>query len=60
MTRRGVVCSVIRELTTAVENKETCREESNKEYGLWAYSLFGGFVFDQADVENLLESELSK
>jgi len=51
MTRRGIMCSVIRELTTAVENKETCRTEANKEYGLWAYALWGGFVFDQEDVE---------
>ena len=54
MTRRGVLCSIIRELTTAVENKESCRKELHKEYGLWAFSLWGGFVFDQADIENSL------
>ena len=54
MTRHGILCSVIRELTTAVENKESCREERHKEYGLWAYALWGGFVFDQADIETQL------
>ncbi len=54
MTRAGVMCSVIRDLTTAVENRESCAEERNKEYGLWAFSLWGGFVFDRADVENAL------
>lgn len=51
MSRRGIICSAIRELTTAVENKESARTEAHKEYGLWAFSLWGGFVFDQADVE---------
>ena len=54
MSRRGVICSVVRDLTTAVENRESARTESNKAYGLWAFSLWGGFVFDQADVENEL------
>lgn len=54
MTRRGVLCSIIRDLTTAVENKESCAEEAHKEYGLWAFSLWGGFVFDQKDIEDHL------
>ena len=55
MSRRGIMCSVIRDLTTAVENKETCRHELNKENGLWAYSIFaGGYIFDQEDVEKSL------
>ena len=53
MTRRGIMCSIIRELTTAVENKESCRVEGHKEYGLWSFALWGGFVFEQADVERL-------
>ena len=56
MSRRGVICSIVRELTTAVENRESCRTESHKEYGLWAFSIWGGFVFDQEDLEQILES----
>ncbi|NLD88552.1 MAG: hypothetical protein GX633_09915 [Clostridiales bacterium] len=55
MTRHGIMCSIIKELTTAVENKESCRREEHKEYGLWAFSLWGGYVFLQMDIEeNLL------
>lgn len=54
MTRHGILCSIIRELTTAVENKESCRGEQHKEYGLWSYAIWGGFVFDQIDIENQL------
>jgi len=54
MNRHGFICSAIRELTTAVENKESCAVEEHKEYGLWAFSLCGGFVFDQKDVEDAL------
>ncbi len=54
MTRHGVMCSVIRELTTAVENKESAATEANKEYGLWSFSLWGGFVFDKDDIEKYL------
>ena len=54
MTHRGMMCSIVRELTTAVENKESCRTEGHKEYGLWQFALWGGFVFEQADVEKLL------
>lgn len=50
MSRHGVICSIVRDLTTAVENKESCREERHKEYGLWAFSLWGGFVFDRQDL----------
>lgn len=51
MSRRGVMCSVVRQLTTAVENRESCARERHKEYGLWAFSLWGGFVFEQEDLE---------
>ena len=37
-------------------NRESCREERHKAYGLWAFSLWGGFVFDQEDLEEILES----
>ncbi len=54
MTRHGILCSIVRDLTTAVENKESCATEGNKEYGLWAYSMWGGFVFDSEDLKNTL------
>jgi len=54
MNRHGVICSAIRDLVTAVENKESCAKEDHKEYGLWAFSLCGGFVFDQKDIEDQL------
>lgn len=57
MIRRGVMCSVVRDLTTAVENRESCREERHKAYGLWAFSLWGGFVFDREELETALDSE---
>ncbi len=51
MSRHGLMCSIVRDLTTAVENKESCAEERFKEYGLWSFSLWGGFVFEQAELE---------
>ncbi|MEA4823064.1 MAG: hypothetical protein VB111_02995 [Clostridiaceae bacterium] len=47
MARHGVMCSVVRDLTTAVENAESCAVEGNKDYGLWAFALWGGFVFEK-------------
>ena len=55
MSRHGVICSIVRDLTTAVENKESCREERHKEYGLWAFSIWGGFVFDKQDLLEAME-----
>ena len=50
MSRHGLMCSVIPQLTTAVENKESCRQELHKAYGLWAFtSQGGGFVYEIAD-----------
>lgn len=49
MSRRGVMCSVIRQATTAVENKESARKELHKEEALWRVSLAFGFVFDVDD-----------
>ena len=45
MTRRGLICSIVGDLTTAVENKESCLGQRNLEYGLWQFSVQGGFVF---------------
>jgi len=52
MTRHGLICSIVRELTTAVENKESCRTQAHKEIGLWTFALDAGFVFEQKDLEN--------
>jgi hypothetical protein len=49
MSRRGYICSTIREATTAVENRETAREERCKEIALWRVALAFGFVFGLDD-----------
>jgi hypothetical protein len=49
MSRYGMLCSTIREATTAVENRETAREERCKEIALWRVALAFGFVFDLED-----------
>jgi hypothetical protein len=45
MSRYGIICSTIPEAVTAVENKETAREEREKQQALWRVSLEFGFVF---------------
>ncbi len=49
MSRRGVMCSALRQAVTAVENKETARRELCKEIALWRVALAFGFVFDVDD-----------
>lgn len=49
MTKRGVMCSAIRQAVTAVENKETARTECCKELALWRVALAFGFVYDVED-----------
>jgi len=49
MSRRGLMCSVIRQATAAVENRETAREELCKQIALWRVALAFGFVFDVDD-----------
>ena len=49
MARHGCLCSTIAEATTAVENRETAREEREKAQALWRVSLEFGFVFALAD-----------
>lgn len=49
MSRRGLLCSTIRQAVTAVENKETARQELCKELALWRVALAFGFVFDLDD-----------
>lgn len=49
MSRRGIMCSALRQAVTAVENKESARKELHKEEALWRVALEFGFVFDVED-----------
>jgi hypothetical protein len=49
MERRGVMCSAFRQAVTAVENRESARQELAKQLALWRVSLGFGFVFDVED-----------
>ena len=46
MSKHGLMCSALRQAVTAVENRETAREEWCKEIALWRVALAFGFVFD--------------
>jgi hypothetical protein len=46
MQKHGLMCSALRQAVTAVENRETAREEQGKEIALWRVALAFGFVFD--------------
>ena len=54
MSKYGLWCSVLRQATTAVENKETARNELCKEIALWRIALAFGFVFDVNDFTNAI------
>ena len=56
MGRYGVMCSAIREAVTAVENKETAREEREKSQALWRVALEWGFVFGLEDFTKAVKS----
>lgn len=49
MSRHGCICSTIVEGTTAVENRETARDEREKQQALWRVALEFGFVFNLHD-----------
>lgn len=53
MARRGIMCSAIRQAVTAIECKETAREELAEQVALWRVAVLFGFVFD---VDNLIEA----
>lgn len=53
MSQRGVMCSAFRQAVTAVENRETARQEVCKQIALWRVALAFGFVFD---VDEFLQS----
>lgn len=50
MSRRGLLCSALRQAVTAVENKETARSELCKELALWRVAVAFGFVYDVEDL----------
>lgn len=56
MSKRGIMCSALRQAVTAVENRETARDELCKEIALWRVALAFGFVFDVADFIGALEA----
>jgi len=60
MSRLGYMCSTIREATTAVENKETARQEVCKQVALWRVALAFGFVFDADDFVRALKDLTDK
>lgn len=59
LSRHGCLCSTIAEATTAVENRETAREEREKAQALWRVALEFGFVFGLADFLHVLPSSTS-
>lgn len=50
MSRRGYLCSTIRQATTAVENGESARFEMAKHLALWRVALAFGFVYDDHEI----------
>ncbi|WP_308639490.1 hypothetical protein [Paenibacillus silvisoli] len=49
MSRNGLLCSVIPEAVTAVENRESVRVEWAKKLALWRVALAFGFVYELED-----------
>lgn len=56
MSKHGLWCSVLRQATTSVENKETARNELCKEIALWRIALAFGFVFDVDDFTSAIKN----
>ncbi len=50
VSRAGLLCSTVREATTAIENKETARYETAKDLALWRVALHFGFVYGVGDL----------
>jgi hypothetical protein len=57
MARYGMICSTIRQATTAVESKESASGELAKEETLWKIALGFGFVFDLQDFTTALRGK---
>jgi hypothetical protein len=56
MERHGLLCSTVPEAVTAVENRETARDEREKQQALWRVALAFGFVFGLDDLLAALAS----
>jgi len=56
MFRRQILCSTIRQATTAVESKESARQQLHKEEALWRVGLDFGFIFELGDFLDAMES----
>ncbi len=56
MQRYGLLCSALRQATTAVESKGSARDEVCKELALWRVALSYGFVFDVEDLITALHA----
>lgn len=54
MSRHGIMCSAVRDAVTAVENRETARDELCKHIALWRVALAFGFVFDADELVRAL------
>jgi len=57
MARHGLLCSTIREVVTAIENKETIHGELAKANALWRVSTGHGFVYDLDSFIAAIQSE---
>jgi hypothetical protein len=57
MQKHGIMCSALRQAVTAVENRETARDERGKEIALWRVALAFGFVFDVDTVVGALKRQ---
>lgn len=55
MSTRGFICSTIKECVTAVENKQSCKMQKHKLYGLWLTALKNGFVYSLDDWIDMFE-----
>ncbi|MER6523698.1 hypothetical protein [Streptomyces sp. NPDC001508] len=58
MTRLGYICSTVRGATTAVENKETARDQLNLASAYWRVAVLHGFVYELDDFVAFLESNV--
>lgn len=57
MSKHGILCSALRQAVTAVENKQTARDELCKELGLWRVAVAFGYVFEVDDFVSALNGE---
>lgn len=55
MMHHGLMCSTIRQAVSAVENKESAREQWGKKMALWWVALMFGYVYDLDDFVNAIK-----